>query len=94
MLLQTAETSQQLDCLSADELSHGNGAHHLQATLISTACREDECERVKQYGARILTLDQLEGVKVCTPMHSFTKFIAAINKISEQSFHCCILFGS
>ncbi|EIE18302.1 protein serine/threonine phosphatase 2C, partial [Coccomyxa subellipsoidea C-169] len=28
-----------------------------------TPFREDECERVKQYGARILTLDQLEGVK-------------------------------
>lgn len=27
-------------------------------------CREDECERVKEYGARIMTLDQLEGVKV------------------------------
>ena len=27
--------------------------------------REDECARVKEYGARIMTLDQLEGVKVC-----------------------------
>lgn len=28
-----------------------------------TPFRKDECERVKQYGARVLTLDQLEGFK-------------------------------
>ena len=29
--------------------------------------RRDECERVKRCGARVLTLDQLEGLKVgCT----------------------------
>ncbi len=26
--------------------------------------REDECERVKKFGARIMTLDQIEGLKV------------------------------
>lgn len=27
-------------------------------------CREDECERVRKFGARIMTLDQIEGLKV------------------------------
>lgn len=27
-------------------------------------CRRDECERVKEAGARVLTLDQVEGLKV------------------------------
>lgn len=27
-------------------------------------CRRDECARVKSCGARVLTLDQLEGLKV------------------------------
>lgn len=26
--------------------------------------RQDECVRVKRYGTRILTLDQIEGIKV------------------------------
>lgn len=29
-----------------------------------TPCRRDEAERVKRCGARVLTLDQLEGLKV------------------------------
>jgi cGMP-dependent protein kinase 2 len=28
-----------------------------------TPFRDDECERVKSYGARVLTLDQIEGIK-------------------------------
>ena len=27
------------------------------------SCRRDECERVKQLGARVLTLEQVEGFK-------------------------------
>ena len=27
-------------------------------------CRQDECVRVKKYGTRILTLDQIEGIQV------------------------------
>lgn len=33
-------------------------------TGVRLAFRKDECERVKKFGARIMTLDQLEGVKV------------------------------
>jgi hypothetical protein len=33
-------------------------------TGMRLAFRKDECERVKKFGARIMTLDQLEGVKV------------------------------
>ncbi len=29
--------------------------------------RQDECERVRKCGARVLTLDQIEGVKVQLP---------------------------
>jgi hypothetical protein len=31
--------------------------------LVWHTCRRDECERVKRCGARVLTLDQLEGLK-------------------------------
>lgn len=30
-------------------------------------CRRDECDRVKRAGARVLTLDQIEGLKVSLP---------------------------
>lgn len=33
--------------------------------LCDVSRRRDECERVKRCGARVLTLDQLEGIKVC-----------------------------
>ena len=43
-----------------------NGAGRLRALDLShdqTPFRRDECERVKKCGARVLTLDQLEGLK-------------------------------
>ena len=33
--------------------------------MLLVACRRDECERVKRCGAHVLTLDQVEGLKVC-----------------------------
>ena len=33
---------------------------------VDVCCREDECERVRKFGARIMTLDQIEGLKVCS----------------------------
>ena len=38
-------------------------------------CRQDECVRVKKYGTRILTLDQIEGIKVRL-VHSHTGMLA------------------
>ena len=32
--------------------------------VVKPLCRQDECIRVKKYGTRILTLDQIEGIKV------------------------------
>lgn len=43
---------------------HGTVRSTLLAVLSCCACRRDECERVKKCGARVLTLDQLEGSKV------------------------------
>ena len=43
--------------------------------------REDECERVKRFGARILTLDQLEGLKVGDHSHGV--------RLEETLFCCC-----
>lgn len=37
---------------------------HAAPTRHLLACRLDECHRVLQAGARVLTLDQLEGLKV------------------------------
>lgn len=56
-------------------------------------CREDECERVKRFGARILTLDQLEGLKVGE--HSYGMCLAAIlllllHKVVEQCLLLCV----
>ena len=37
---------------------------HNQACLFAACChRRDECDRVKKFGARVLTLDQVYGVK-------------------------------
>ncbi len=36
----------------------------LVCACVCVPYRRDECERVKRCGARVLTLDQLEGLKV------------------------------
>lgn len=53
-----------------DEACQCCGRRPICRLLISVViCREDECERVKRFGARILTLDQLEGLKVGEHSH-------------------------
>jgi len=41
----------------------GNKMLAVDLSQDQTPFRQDECERVKKYGARVLTLDQLEGLK-------------------------------
>lgn len=36
---------------------------HNQAGLVAACHRRDECDRVRRFGARVLTLDQVYGVK-------------------------------
>eukprot|EP00983_Pelagomonas_calceolata_P096376 1158122-Pelagomonas_calceolata.AAC.10 len=43
---------------------YGTILHTLMHLSCVMACRRDECDRVKKCGARVLTLDQLEGSKV------------------------------
>mmetsp|Transcript_10771 Transcript_10771/g.14668 ORF Transcript_10771/g.14668 Transcript_10771/m.14668 type:complete len:1045 (+) Transcript_10771:197-3331(+) len=42
---------------------HGKKLVAVDLSHDQTPFRNDECERVKKYGARVLTLDQLEGLK-------------------------------
>lgn len=49
----------------ANRVPDPGGVTHPGLSLGSPAsCRRDEAERVKRCGARVLTLDQLEGLKV------------------------------
>mgnify|MGYP001154148968 CR=1 FL=1 len=60
---------------------------HAETTRVSCPCREDECERVLKAGARVLTLDQLEGIKV---QHSFWEAAGPFQSLQCGAVHACL----
>lgn len=58
---------------------------------ISFFIREDECERVRKSGAMIMTLDQIEGVKVSHLHASYTEhLLSALKRSKRPSCTLCL----
>jgi serine/threonine protein phosphatase PrpC len=57
------QEKQQEEALAEDTTSTDSALVALELTTDQTPFREDECDRVQRAGARVMTLDQMEGLK-------------------------------